>query len=83
MFKHPENEIREHEEKIEEMEESGDNRNYFHSRILLMGLERTKYLLSTYLHARIAKIEEFTTYFLQDEEARSRLSESEEEYANK
>lgn len=78
-----ESEIQEHEGRIEEMEESGDARNYFQSRILMMGLERTKYLLSSYLHARLSKIEEFVTHFLQDEEVRARLSVSEEEYATK
>ena len=75
--------IQEHEAKIEERQQAGKDAEYFASRVLLMGLERTKYLLSSYLHSRLAKIERFTVFFLTNEEARSRLSPSELDYATK
>ena len=51
-----ENEIEEQENVVEKNQESGRPVDYFVSRIHLMGLERCKYLLSAYLHTRIAKV---------------------------
>lgn len=61
--------------------DSSDFRRIVHK----MELERIRYLINSYLRCRLQKIENFTKYFLNEEENRSpedkRASESEMKYA--
>ena len=58
MFDHNsvELDIEERESDIESKQEKGQENEYFLSRMLLMAVERTKYLLSSYLHTRLSKV---------------------------
>lgn len=59
--------------------ETSDFRRFVHK----MELERIRYLINSYLRYRLQKIENFTKYFLNEEETRpdKRASESEMKYA--
>lgn len=75
------------EEQQEEVEESldgkCDEKERFSNNLLLMGLDRVKFLLSSYLRARMAKIEAYFEDVLSSPVYRGRLSPKELEYAQK
>src|SRR3990167_6055970 len=49
-------EIQHQEQTIASKQELGQEKEFFVSRLLLMSLERIKYVLSSYLHARLRKV---------------------------
>ncbi|KAK3943614.1 DNA replication complex GINS protein SLD5 [Diplogelasinospora grovesii] len=70
-------------EKVEEMTGDMDPRTNFALIVIQTELERYKYLVRSYLRARIAKIDRHTLHYLSTDELRSRLSEMELAYATR
>ncbi|PVU90634.1 hypothetical protein BB559_001000 [Furculomyces boomerangus] len=67
--------------RIEELRNSGDYQKSFESMILQTDVERTKYLIRSYLRARIQKIENNLMWYATVTEASKNLSVYELEYA--
>ncbi|KAK0734282.1 hypothetical protein B0T26DRAFT_746211 [Lasiosphaeria miniovina] len=70
-------------EKVEEMTGDMDPKTNFVLIVLQTELERFKYLVRSYLRARIAKIDRHTLHYLSTDDLRSRLSEMELAYATR
>ncbi|KAK4465501.1 DNA replication complex GINS protein SLD5 [Cladorrhinum samala] len=70
-------------EKVEEMTGDMDPRTNFALIVIQTELERYKYLVRSYLRARIAKIDRHTLHYLSTDNLRSRLSEMELAYATR
>ncbi|KAK3341612.1 hypothetical protein B0T25DRAFT_347334 [Lasiosphaeria hispida] len=70
-------------EKVEEMTGDMDPKTNFALIVIQTELERFKYLVRSYLRARIAKIDRHTLHYLSSDELRSRLSEMELAYATR
>ncbi|KAK3382991.1 hypothetical protein B0T24DRAFT_29730 [Lasiosphaeria ovina] len=70
-------------EKVEEMTGDMDPKTNFVLIVLQTELERFKYLVRSYLRARIAKIDCHTLHYLSTDDLRSRLSEMELAYATR
>ncbi|KAK0731734.1 hypothetical protein B0H67DRAFT_474469 [Lasiosphaeris hirsuta] len=83
LFERINNSIRRQIEKVEEMTGDMDPKTNFALIVIQTELERFKYLVRSYLRARIAKIDRHTLHYLSSDELRSRLSEMELAYATR
>ncbi|KAL2023176.1 hypothetical protein VTK56DRAFT_3299 [Thermocarpiscus australiensis] len=70
-------------ENVEEMTGDMDPKTNFALIVIQTELERYKYIVRSYLRARIAKIDKHTLHYLSTDELRSRLSEMELAYATR
>ncbi|CAG9938111.1 unnamed protein product [Clonostachys rosea f. rosea IK726] len=70
-------------EKIEILTGDMDPKTNFALIVIQTELERYKFLVRSYLRARIAKIDKHTLHYLSSEELRNRLSETELAYATR
>ncbi|KAK4236903.1 hypothetical protein C8A03DRAFT_16502 [Achaetomium macrosporum] len=70
-------------EKVEEMTGDMDPKTNFALIVIQTELERYRYLVRSYLRARIAKIDKHTLHYLSTDELRARLSEMELAYATR
>ncbi|KAJ9139121.1 DNA replication complex GINS protein SLD5 [Pleurostoma richardsiae] len=70
-------------EKVEEMTGDMDPKTNFALIVIQTELERYKYLVRSYLRARIAKIDKHTLHYLSSPLLRARLSETELAYATR
>ncbi|KAH8905029.1 GINS complex, Sld5 component [Coniochaeta sp. PMI_546] len=70
-------------EKVEEMTGDMDPKTNFALIVIQTELERYRYLVRSYLRARIAKIDKYTLHYLSTDALRSRLSELELAYATR
>ncbi|CAG8955375.1 hypothetical protein HYFRA_00011359 [Hymenoscyphus fraxineus] len=70
-------------EKVEELTGDMDPKTNFSLIIIQTEVERWKFLLRSYLRARIAKIDKHTLYYLSTPELQERLSETEIAYATR
>ncbi|KAK3310048.1 uncharacterized protein B0T15DRAFT_386130 [Chaetomium strumarium] len=70
-------------EKVEEMTGDMDPKTNFALIVIQTELERYRYLVRSYLRARIAKIDRHTLHYLSTDELRARLSEMELAYATR
>ncbi|KAK4193531.1 DNA replication complex gins protein sld5 [Podospora australis] len=70
-------------EKVEEMTGDMDPRTNFALIVIQTELERFKYIVRSYLRARISKIDKHTLHYLSTDQLRSRLSEMELAYATR
>ncbi|KAK4116371.1 GINS complex, Sld5 component [Canariomyces notabilis] len=70
-------------EKVEEMTGDMDPKTNFALIVIQTELERFKYLVRSYLRARIAKIDKHTLHYLSTDELRGRLSDMELAYATR
>jgi GINS complex subunit 4 len=70
-------------EKVEEMTGDMDPKTNFALIVIQTELERYRYLVRSYLRARIAKIDRHTLHYLSTDALRSRLSEMELAYATR
>ncbi|OIW34394.1 GINS complex, Sld5 component [Coniochaeta ligniaria NRRL 30616] len=70
-------------EKVEEMTGDMDPKTNFALIVIQTELERYRYLVRSYLRARIAKIDRHTLHYLSTDALRSRLSEVELAYATR
>jgi GINS complex subunit 4 len=68
-------------ELVEEQTGNTDPKSTFRLIVLQTELERFKFLIRSYLRARIAKIDAFTLHHLTDSPTKARLSPSEVQYA--
>ncbi|KAI0829988.1 GINS complex, Sld5 component [Hypoxylon sp. FL0890] len=75
--------IKQQIEKVEEMTGDMDPKTNFALIVIQTELERYKYLVRSYLRARIAKIDKHTLHYLSRPELRARLSPSELAYATR
>ncbi|GAB1310456.1 GINS complex subunit [Madurella fahalii] len=70
-------------EKVEEMTGDMDPKTNFALIVIQTELERFKFLVRSYLRARIAKIDRHTLHYLSTDDLRARLSEMELAYATR
>ncbi|KAH7328993.1 hypothetical protein B0I35DRAFT_486995 [Stachybotrys elegans] len=70
-------------EKVEEMTGDMDPKTNFALIVIQTELERYKFLVRSYLRARIAKIDKHTLHYLSSEQLRERLSPTELAYATR
>ncbi|CEJ90536.1 Putative DNA replication complex GINS protein SLD5 [[Torrubiella] hemipterigena] len=70
-------------ERVEEMTGDMDPKTNFALIVIQTELERFKFLVRSYLRARIAKVDKHTLYYLSSEALRSRLSSTELAYATR
>ncbi|KAK0618369.1 hypothetical protein B0T17DRAFT_336000 [Bombardia bombarda] len=70
-------------EKVEEMTGDMDPKTNFALIVIQTELERFRYLVRSYIRARIAKIDRHALHYLSTDELRSRLSEMELAYATR
>ncbi|KAI0025502.1 hypothetical protein F4780DRAFT_721483 [Xylariomycetidae sp. FL0641] len=70
-------------EKVEEMTGDMDPKTNFALIVIQTELERFKYLVRSYLRARIAKLDKHTLHYLSTPALRARLSETEQAYATR
>ncbi|KAH7026534.1 DNA replication complex GINS protein SLD5 [Microdochium trichocladiopsis] len=70
-------------DKVEEMTGDMDPKTNFALIVIQTELERFKYLIRSYLRARIAKIDKHTLHYLSTPELRARLSQTELAYATR
>ncbi|KAK3181437.1 GINS complex subunit [Lecanicillium sp. MT-2017a] len=70
-------------EKVEDMTGDMDPKTNFALIVIQTELERYKFLVRSYLRARIAKIDKHTLHYLSSEDLRSRLSSTELAYATR
>ncbi|OTA54272.1 GINS complex, Sld5 component [Hypoxylon sp. EC38] len=75
--------IKQQIEKVEEMTGDMDPKTNFALIVIQTELERYKYLVRSYLRARIAKIDKHTLHYLSTPALRARLSPSELAYATR
>ncbi|KAI1276669.1 hypothetical protein F5Y07DRAFT_399116 [Xylaria sp. FL0933] len=81
LFERMNERIKQQIEKVEEMTGDMDPKTNFALIVIQTELERFKYLVRSYLRARIAKIDRHTLHYLSTPELRARLSETEQAYA--
>lgn len=83
LFERINNNIKQQIEKVEEMTGDMDPKTNFALIVIQTELERYKYLVRSYLRARMAKIDRHTLHYLSTDALRSRLSEMELAYATR
>ncbi|KAI2635190.1 hypothetical protein GGS21DRAFT_539239 [Xylaria nigripes] len=83
LFERVNDRIKKQIEKVEEMTGDMDPKTNFALIVIQTELERFKYLVRSYLRARIAKIDKHTLHYLSSPELRARLSETEQAYATR
>ncbi|OAA82430.1 DNA replication complex GINS protein sld5 [Akanthomyces lecanii RCEF 1005] len=83
LFERVNDQIKAQIEKIEDMTGDMDPKTNFALIVLQTELERYKFLVRSYLRARIAKIDKHTLHYLSTEELRGRLSSTELAYATR
>src|SRR4051794_22892065 len=83
LFERVNDNIKRQIEKVEEMTGDMDPKTNFALIVLQTELERFKYIVRSYLRARIAKMDRHTLHYLSTDELRSRLSEMELAYATR
>ncbi|KAI0009117.1 GINS complex, Sld5 component [Xylariaceae sp. FL0662B] len=83
LFERINDRIKQQIEKVEEMTGDMDPKTNFALIVIQTELERFKYLVRSYLRARIAKIDKHTLHYLSTPELRARLSPTEQAYATR
>jgi GINS complex subunit 4 len=83
LFERINSNIKQQIEKVEEMTGDMDPKTNFALIVIQTELERYKYLVRSYLRARMAKIDRHTLHYLSTDELRARLSEMELAYATR
>ncbi|RWA13441.1 hypothetical protein EKO27_g1668 [Xylaria grammica] len=83
LFERINDRIKQQIERVEEMTGDMDPKTNFALIVIQTELERFKYLVRSYLRARIAKIDKHTLHYLSSPELRERLSEMEQAYATR
>ncbi|KAF1736327.1 hypothetical protein ACQRIT_003573 [Beauveria bassiana] len=83
LFERVNDQIKAQIEKIEDMTGDMDPKTNFALIVIQTELERYKFLVRSYLRARIAKIDKHTLHYLSTEELRGRLSSTELAYATR
>ncbi|KAI0172049.1 GINS complex, Sld5 component [Hypoxylon sp. FL1284] len=83
LFERVNDRIKRQIERIEDMTGDMDPKTNFALIVIQTELERYKYLVRSYLRARIAKIDRHTLHYLSSAELRSRLSGTELAYATR
>ncbi|KAI1399962.1 GINS complex, Sld5 component [Hypoxylon fuscum] len=83
LFERINDQIKHQIEKIEDMTGDMDPKTNFALIVIQTELERYKYLVRSYLRARIAKIDKHTLHYLSSPELRARLSPTELAYATR
>ncbi|KAH6650699.1 DNA replication complex GINS protein SLD5 [Chaetomium tenue] len=83
LFERINDNIKQQIEKVEEMTGDMDPKTNFALIVIQTELERYRYLVRSYLRARIAKIDRHTLHYLSTDELRARLSEMELAYATR
>ncbi|RKU42660.1 GINS complex subunit [Coniochaeta pulveracea] len=83
LFERVNDKIKNQIEKVEEMTGDMDPKTNFALIVIQTELERYRYLVRSYLRARIAKIDKHTLHYLSTDALRSRLSELELAYATR
>jgi GINS complex subunit 4 len=83
LFERINNKIKRQIERVEEMTGDMDPKTNFSLIVNQTELERFKYLVRSYLRARIAKIDRHTLHYLSTDDLRARLSEMELAYATR
>ncbi|KAH8126696.1 hypothetical protein ACSS6W_001493 [Trichoderma asperelloides] len=83
LFERVNSKIKSQIEKIEDMTGDMDPKTNFALIVIQTELERYKFLVRSYLRARIAKIDKYTLHYLSTEELRQRLSPTELAYATR
>ncbi|KAI1328275.1 hypothetical protein F5Y16DRAFT_369253 [Xylariaceae sp. FL0255] len=83
LFERVNGRIKQQIEKVEEMTGDMDPKTNFALIVIQTELERFKYLMRSYLRARIAKIDKHTLHYLSTAELRGRLSDTEQAYATR
>ncbi|KAI0109653.1 hypothetical protein GGR51DRAFT_102163 [Nemania sp. FL0031] len=83
LFERVNDRIKQQIERVEEMTGDMDPKTNFALIVIQTELERFKYLVRSYLRARIAKIDKHTLHYLSSPELRERLSETEQAYATR
>ncbi|KAJ1911345.1 GINS complex subunit [Mycoemilia scoparia] len=71
------------QEAINELREQGDPKSGFKTIILLTDLERIKYIVRSYLRARLSKLETHAQFYLSDLAYRNRMSQQEIDYLSR
>ncbi|KAI0526070.1 hypothetical protein F5B22DRAFT_642226 [Xylaria bambusicola] len=83
LFERVNDRIKQQIERVEEMTGDMDPKTNFALIVIQTELERFKYLVRSYLRARIAKIDKHTLHYLSSTDLRARLSETEQAYATR
>ncbi|KAL1883823.1 hypothetical protein VTK73DRAFT_7611 [Phialemonium thermophilum] len=83
LFERVTDRIKKQIEKVEEMTGDMDPKTNFALIVIQTELERYKYLVRSYLRARIAKIDKHTLHYLSTDSLRARLSDLELAYATR
>ncbi|XXG98741.1 Peptidyl-prolyl cis-trans isomerase cyp15 [Hypoxylon texense] len=83
LFERMNDRIKQQIEKVEDMTGDMDPKTNFALIVIQTELERYKYLVRSYLRARIAKIDKHTLHYLSSSELRARLSPTELAYATR
>ncbi|KAJ2965315.1 hypothetical protein NQ176_g10674 [Zarea fungicola] len=83
LFERVNDQIKAQIEKIEDMTGDMDPKTNFALIVIQTELERYKFLVRSYLRARIAKIDKHTLHYLSTEDLRGRLSSTELAYATR
>jgi len=83
LFERINDDIKRQIERVEEMTGDMDPKTNFALIVIQTELERYKYLVRSYLRARIAKIDRHTLHYLSTDALRSRLSDTELSYATR
>ncbi|KAI1260095.1 hypothetical protein F5Y18DRAFT_265721 [Xylariaceae sp. FL1019] len=83
LFERVNDRIKEQIEKVEDMTGDMDPKTNFALIVIQTELERFKFLVRSYLRARIAKLDKHTLHYLSTSELRARLSETEQAYATR
>ncbi|KAI0204724.1 hypothetical protein F4808DRAFT_307773 [Astrocystis sublimbata] len=83
LFERVNDRIKRQIETVEEMTGDMDPKTNFALIVIQTELERFKYLVRSYLRARIAKIDKHTLHYLSSPDLRARLSETEQAYATR
>ncbi|CAJ2513400.1 Uu.00g015190.m01.CDS01 [Anthostomella pinea] len=83
LFERINDRIKQQIERVEEMTGDMDPKTNFALIVIQTELERFKYLVRSYLRARIAKIDKHTLHYLSSPALRARLSETEQAYATR
>ncbi|KAI1436341.1 hypothetical protein GGR50DRAFT_686517 [Xylaria sp. CBS 124048] len=83
LFERVNDRIKRQIERVEEMTGDMDPKTNFALIVIQTELERFKYLVRSYLRARIAKIDKHALHYLSNPELRERMSETEQAYATR
>ncbi|KAI1339623.1 GINS complex, Sld5 component [Xylariaceae sp. FL0016] len=83
LFERINDRIKQQIETVEEMTGDMDPKTNFALIVIQTELERYKYLVRSYLRARIAKLDKHTLHYLSTPALRSRLSDTEQAYATR